>query len=107
MVERDLLNLIKNSEEEADKIIEMAYEEVKKLNYNLAIQKEEELKRLNKELQKKVADKKSELEKIFEKDLASLRKENTNKSKKIEEISKEKLPEFSQKMLEKVLSKND
>ena len=32
MAERDLLNLIKNSEEEAQKIIELAQEEVKKLN---------------------------------------------------------------------------
>jgi len=103
MVERDLLNLIKNSEEEAQKIIELAQEEVKKLKVDLEEQKREIVDKLNAKLDKSIKAKKEELQRKFEEDLTVLKKENDRRLKNFREISSKKIPELSKSLIEKVV----
>jgi F0F1-type ATP synthase membrane subunit b/b' len=103
MIERDLLNLIKNSEEEAQKIIELAQEEVKKLKVDLEEQKREIVDKLNVKLDKSIKAKKEELQRKFEEDLTVLKKENERRLKNIREISSKKIPELSKILIEKVV----
>jgi F0F1-type ATP synthase membrane subunit b/b' len=103
MVERDLLNLIKNSEEEAQKIIELAREEVKKLKVDLEEQKREIVDKLNAKLDKSLKAKKEELQRKFEEDLTVLKNENDKRLKNVREISSKKMPGLSKSLIEKVV----
>ncbi len=106
MVERDLLNLVKSSEEEAEDIIKRAKEEVDRMKASLDNEKKKIIEQLTVQLNEKKREISEELSKSLESNRVLMEKEYIEAAEVLRKAAYSKLNAYAEELLKKLIEES-